>query len=370
VPGLLIDNARAVKAAVDAPIIAVGRITPEIADAAIEDGTFDFVSMARMILAEPELPNLLAAGHPEEIRPCVYHYRCIGNIFVRGQVRCAANGSVGREDELVLGQAASPRSVLVVGAGPAGMEAARVAALRGHHVTLVDAAPRVGGRWAYAAATSESNAELLHWFEHQLELRGVNVRLGEHVDADAAAAEGADAVVVATGARWLRPPLAGAELPHVRLVDDLSTWLFDGGAVGDDVVVIGGDLPGLGIAERAAAEGARVTVIEGSDVFALHLGLPGRWRRVHDLRAAGMVLAGGAEVLEITPDAVRWRDLDGEHETRATTVFVTSDVEPDATVAEALRARGLDVSVVGDAAVGAGLLEHAMRTALETAVAL
>ena len=101
-----------------------------------------------MILAEPELPNLLAAGHPEEIRPCVYHYRCIGNIFVRGQVRCAANGSVGREDELVVGTAASPRSVLVVGGGPAGMEAARVAALRGHSVTLVDAGARLGGRWS------------------------------------------------------------------------------------------------------------------------------------------------------------------------------------------------------------------------------
>lgn len=368
VPGLLIDNARAVKAAIDAPVIAVGRITPEIADAAIEDGAFDFVSMARMILAEPELPNLLAAGRSEEIRPCVYHYRCIGNIFVRGQVRCAANGSVGREDELVMGQAAAPRSVLVIGAGPAGMEAARVAALRGHRVTLVDAAPRVGGRWAYAAATSESNAELLRWFEHQLELRDVIVRLGERVDADAVVAEGADAVVVATGAQWTRPPLAGADLAHVRVVDDLPAWLLDGGVVGDDVVVLGGDLPGLGIAERAAAEGARVTVLEPSEVFALHLGLPGRWRRVHDLRAAGLTLAGGAEVLEIAPDVVRWRDLDGDHETLATSVFVTSDVEPDTTLADELRARGVEVTVVGDAGVGAGLLEHAMRTALETAV--
>src|SRR5215207_4115785 len=109
VPGLLIDNARAVKAAIDAPVIAVGRIDPAAADAAIAGGACDFVSMARMILAEPELPNLLAAGRPEEIRPCVYHYRCIGNIFVRGQVRCAANGSVGREDELGVGAAVGAR---------------------------------------------------------------------------------------------------------------------------------------------------------------------------------------------------------------------------------------------------------------------
>jgi 2,4-dienoyl-CoA reductase (NADPH2) len=304
----------------------------------------------------------------------VYHYRCIGNIFVRGQVRCAANGSVGREDELVIGQATSPRSVLVVGGGPSGMEAARVAALRGHSVTLVEAAPRLGGRWAYAAATSAVNADLLRWLEHQLELRDVAVRLGERVDADAVLAEGVDAVVVATGARWGRPAYAGADLAHVHAVDDLDVWLLDDGSVaigpGSDVVVLGGDLPGLGIAERAAADGARVTVLEPSDVFGLHLGLPGRWRRVSDLRADGIVLAGGVDVVEITPDVVRWHDLDGDHETPATSVFTTLDADPDTALADDLRARGIAVTVVGDAAVGAGLLEHAMRTALETAVAL
>jgi len=370
VPGLLVGNARAVKAALGVPVIAVGRIDPDAADAAIADGAFDFVSMARMILAEPELPNLLAAGHPDEIRPCVYHYRCIGNIFVRGPVRCAANGSVGREDELVVGTAAAPRSVLVIGGGPAGMEAARVAALRGHSVTLVDAAPRLGGRWVYAAATSDVNADLLRWFEHQLELRGVEVRLGERLDADTVVAAAPDAVIVATGARWGRPAVPGIDLPHVRAVDDFAEWLLDGRPVGPDVVVLGGDLPGLGVAEEAGRRGARVTVLEASDVFGLHLGLPGRWRRVHDLRAAGITLAGGAEVLEVTPEVVRWRDLDGDHETVARAVLVTSEAAPDTTLADEVAGRGLDVVAVGDAGVGAGLLEHAMRGALEVAVAL
>ena len=235
------------KASIGVPVIAVGRIDPEMADAAIADGAFDFVSMARMILAEPELPNLLALDRPDEIRPCVFHYRCIGNIFVRGQVRCAANGSVGREGELAIGRSETPRQVLVVGGGPSGMEAARVAALRGHSVTLVDGAPRLGGRWAYAAATSAPNAELLRWLEHQMELREVEVRLGETLDADAVQASGADAVIVATGAAWSRPPVPRADLPHVRDVDDLAEWLLEGVPLGtDDVVVLGGDLPGLG----------------------------------------------------------------------------------------------------------------------------
>ena len=99
-------------------------------------------------------------------------------------------------------------------------------------------------------------------------------------------------------------------------------------------------------------------------MFGLHLGLPGRWRRVQDLRAAGVTLAGGAEVLEVTPEVVRWRDLDGDHETVATAVLVTSDAAPDTTLADELVGRGLAVTVVGDAGVGAGLLEHAMRGAL------
>ena len=118
------------------------------------------------------------------------------------------------------------------------------------------------------------------------------------------------------------------------------------------------------------ADGARVTVLEPSDVFGLHLGLPGRWRRVHDLRAGGIVLAGGADVLEITADVVRWRDLDGDHETPAGAVFSTVDPAADTALADELRGRGVDVTVVGDAAVGAGLLEHAMRTGLESGVAL
>ena len=369
VPGLLIENARAVKERIGVPVIAVGRIDPEMADAAIADGSFDFVSMGRMILAEPELPNLLTLDRPEEIRPCVFHYRCIGNIFVRGQVRCAANGSVGREGELAIGTAETARRVLVIGGGPSGMEAARVAALRGHAVTLVDAASRLGGRWVYAAATSAPNAELLRWLEHQLELREVDVRLGEHVDADSVTAMGPDAVVVATGAAWTRPAVPGAGLAHVRAVDDLGGWLLDGAPLGtDDVVVLGGDLPGLGVAEHAAAQGARVTVLESTPVFGLHLGLPGRWQRVNDLRERGIDLAGGADVLEITADSVRWRAGDVEHETPAGAVFATAHATPRTDLADELVARGTEVHVVGDAVVGIGLLEHAMRTALESAV--
>ncbi len=370
VSGLLIENARAVKAAVSVPVIAVGRIEPELADAAIADGAFDFVSMGRKILAEPDLANLLAAGRPEEIRPCVYHYRCIGNIFVRGQVRCAANGTVGREAELDTETAAAPRAVLVIGGGPAGMEAARVASLRGHRVTLMEQGPRLGGRWAYAAATSTPNAELLAWLEHQMQLHDVDVRLATACDAQAVRAFGADRVVVATGAQWARPDVAGADRPHVRGVDELDAWLLRNETPdGQHVVVLGGDLPGLALAERAAREGRSVTVLEATTVFGLHLGLPGRWQRVFDLRARGITLEGEAELLAIDDDSVTWRRGDATCTTRADVVYVTSRIAGETALADELVASGVDARAVGDACAP-DLLEGAMRSALETAVAL
>ena len=290
---------------------------------------------------------------------------------MRGQVRCAANGSVGREDELVVGTAASPRSVLVVGGGPAGMEAARVAAFAATRSRWSTPRRASAGAGRTRPPRPTVNADLLRWFEHQLELHGVEVRLGERLDADAVVAAGAR-----RGDRRHRRALGSSGACRAstsrtsHAVDDLADWLLDGRRWVLTSSCSVATFPVWAWRRRRGRRGARVTVLEASDVFGLHLGLPGRWRRVHDLRAAGVTLAGGAEVLEVTPEVVRWRDLDGDHETGASAVLVTSEAAADTTLADELAGRGLDVIVVGDAGVGAGLLEHAMRGTLEVAVTL
>ena len=225
----------------------------------------------------------------------MYHYRCIGNIFVRGQVRCAANGSVGREDELVdrhggvaaFGARGRRRS----GGHGERRASPRCGATRSRWSTP---RPRLGGRWAYAAATSAVNADLLRWSSTSSRCRGVDrARSVSSIDVDAVLASGADAVVVATGARWGRPRSPGADLPHVHAVDDLGGWLFGDEAAGQTTSSCSAEtFPGSASPSAPPPTGARVTVLEPSDVFGLHLGLPGRWRRVHDLRAHGIVLAG------------------------------------------------------------------------------
>ena len=370
VPELLVPNAAAVKADVDVPVIAVGRISPEAADRHIAEGLYDFVAMGRKILADPDLPNKLAAGRSADVRPCVYHYRCIGNIFLRMGTRCAGNGFLGRENQLAATSAPEAKRVLVVGGGPSGMETARVAALRGHEVILAEASHRLGGRWALASATSDVNAELMAWFERQLDQLGVDVRLDTPLDAAGAGALSPDAVVAAVGGRWGRPEVAGIDGAGVWGVDDLAPWLLGGESLdAARVAVLGGDLPGLGVAEAAHRQGAEVTLIESGPALGYSLGLPGRWRAVHDLGRAGVNLVTGAEVAAVVDEGVVWRADGAEQTTPADLVVVTSELAADTVLADELRSAGLVVHAVGDCA-RPGYLEGAMRAAVELAAAL
>lgn len=374
VPGRFLAHAAAVKKRVRIPIIAVGRIDPELAEATLARGDADFVAMGRKLIADPELPNKLARGAREDVRPCMYHYRCISQIFVSSSVACAVNAFTGREAELRLVPAAKPARVLVVGGGPAGMEAARLAALRGHRVTLVEAGAALGGRFRFAAATSEPNAELLAWLERQVAKQGVEVRLGVRVDASGLGASVADFdhVLVATGARWTRPAIPGIDAPHVHDVDGLGPWLAGGlGPADEPLVVLGGDKPGIALATLARRRGpAPVTVLEATNVFATSNGVVGRWRYVHEAREAGVVLEGGARVLAIEPDRVRFVDEAGrEREAKAARVLVTVGAAPDDALAQALRSRGVAARALGDCRA-LGRIEGAMRDATEIALAL
>ena len=127
-PGGFLEWTAALKRSVQVPVIAVGRIEPEAGEAALKRGDCDFIAMARKLLADPELPNKLLHDQESSIRPCIYCYVCVSQIFINERVKCAVNPMTGHEFEYVIGPTAAPKHLVVVGAGPAGMEAARVAA--------------------------------------------------------------------------------------------------------------------------------------------------------------------------------------------------------------------------------------------------
>jgi NADPH-dependent 2,4-dienoyl-CoA reductase/sulfur reductase-like enzyme len=259
-----------------------------------------------------------------------------------------------------------------VGGGPAGLEAARLAALRGHQVTLVDAAESLGGRFRLAARTSEPNAALLRWLVAQVQAASVELQLGTHLSADAIAARAADVVLVASGARWQLPTIPGAELPHVMGAErGLAAWLIgEKPALGERIAVIGGNTAGLAVAEVARARGAEVVVLEESAVFAAGLGMVGRWRAVHDAREHGIELHPDSTLATIEPGRVAWVEADGAtRETLADRVIVTHGAQPDTRLSDALAQLGVAATPIGDSRCVA-FVEGAMQDATQAVLGL
>lgn len=386
--GELLPYAAEIKRAVGIPVIAVGRIDPETAERAIATGQCDFVAMARQLLADPELPRKLAEGRPSEIRPCVHCYTCVGQIFVNEPVKCAVNPACAREDEFPVEPAAKPRHVLVVGGGPAGMETARVAALRGHRVTLVEREQHLGGTIFFSSLVYEPNGELAAWLASEIRRLGVELRLGVLATPELVRDSGADAIVVAVGARREASKLPGGDLPHVLSGDALRALLAGGkeaaaalspaqrvivGAgrrllrlgerpdrvrelskrwmpLGKRVAVVGGGIVGLELAEFLVERGRQVCVIEEGPDFAPQMAIPRRWRTLHILREHGAELLSRVVLQRFTERGVEIESSEGEKRVvAADQVLLATGVVPDQRLALALSELGLETHVVGDA---------------------
>ena len=259
-----VPAAAIIKQAVHVPVIVAGRINePSFAERVLAEGKADMIGMVRALLADPEWLAKARDGRVNEIRWCIGTNECHMFHDKPSHLVCAVNPAVSRDDEMVIAPAKERKTVVVVGAGPAGMEAARVLALRGHRVLLCDTQRALGGTVRVLTMNPDHRnyLDLLSFYQGALHRAGVDMLLGDAITADAVAEMAPDAVVIATGSRPHRPDFPGADSPQVVTATDVLLGTVQ---VGRRVLVVGGQedhLAPLTMAQFLAGQGKQVEVI-------------------------------------------------------------------------------------------------------------
>jgi len=303
----------AVKDVVDVPVMVVGRINdPLIAEDVLVRNEADLVVMGRSLLADPEFPNKAAEGRFEDIAPCIgCGLGCIAVRAVGKDMTCVINPTVGREREMAIVPADSPKKVLVAGAGPAGLEAARVSALRGHDVSLYEKDSKPGGQFNLAAVPpfKQELSKVPRYLSLQAEKAGANIRLNTEATPELVEEMKPDVVIVATGGGPLVPDIPGVNGDRVVTAHDVLA--FKVGMPSGNVAVIGGGMVGCEVAEFLASSGdnmivgrTAVTIIEMLDDVSMDIAAEGRVLLMQRLREKGVRIRTSTKVKEFLEDGV------------------------------------------------------------------
>lgn len=403
--GAYLDNAAEIKKHVSIPVIAVGRMLPDVSEKAIAQGKVDFAAMGRQLLADPELPNKLREGRAAEVRPCINCYLCVTENFFDDTPFCAVNPALGNETLLPLRPTSASKHVVVVGAGPSGMESARVLTERGHRVTIVDKADRLGGTLWFSTMTTPDNERLLRWLKAEIKRLRIAVRLNTVATPELIRELKADHVIVATGAVRPKPSIPGGDLPNVQTGDTMRAMMLGTATaeeagfflstvtklgrlsgltksptivreatkiflpLGKHVTVIGGSLVGLELSEFLAERGKKVTLLHEEQQLGLPLAMPRRWTAVKDAARHGVDIHRNVTVTRITKDSVEYTEGDEKRVARADMVVYAEGTTSAAPLADELRAAGFSVDVVGDAGA-VNYIHGAIHSSWEVATAL
>ncbi len=348
-PGWIADYAAEVKEVVSVPVATVGRINdPFIAESILLSGKADLIVMGRASLADPALPNKFAAGEYEDIRPCIgCQQGCLDILFKNEPIRCLSNPTLGFEYLNEFHKAENPKRITVVGAGPAGLEAARTAALAGHQVTLYEAGDHIGGQFATAAIPPNKGdiSSIIAWLGRQVEKLGVNIKFNTRYTADLCNDEKPDLVIVATGATPAKPPIPGIDGENVVTAEEVLTGRV---AAKQRVVIAGGGLVGAETATYLASLGRQVTIVEALSDIALDEEFTRRGLLLKNIEAQHIEVITNAKIISIKDNAV---EIEKDNETStipAETVVLALGMDPNKALVQELEGKA-PLKVIGDA---------------------
>ncbi|MBM4329616.1 MAG: FAD-dependent oxidoreductase [Deltaproteobacteria bacterium] len=257
--GYHVPLAEAIKKKVRIPIIAVGRLgIPEVAERVLLEGQADLIAAGRAFLCDPYWPLKVAQGERNRIRPCVACNYCVWRLFQQEELSCFQNAALGYEMQYRVEPAEKAKKVLIIGGGPGGLEAARVARKRGHRVTLLEKSSRLGGQMLLGSIPPHKQNlwQAIEWLTKEVEREGVEIRLNTEGNEEIVEKEKPDALIVATGARPLIPERFSASYL-------MTAWeVLAGKEMGKEVLILGGGMVGVETAEFLSQKGCRVTVVE------------------------------------------------------------------------------------------------------------
>jgi 2,4-dienoyl-CoA reductase (NADPH2) len=368
--GFLVPIAMAVKKVVSIPVYVAGRLDHEIGEELLRQGKIDFVAMTRCLFADPELPNKIAAGRLEDIAPCAgcnycWHIRA----HQSKPLQCRINAAIGIEGEYEIKSAEKKKKILIAGGGPASMEAARVAALRGHEVILYEKEPKLGGSMLLAAIVKDLELEgilnTIRYFQTQMTKLGVTIRLGKEVSLSVINEINPDVVILAIGGVPAISTIPGInhrkvvnsyEL-HLRLKTALrflgpkaigqltKLWM----PIGKRVVIIGGALQGCQLAEFLIKRGRKVTIVDTAEKLGVGLLADDPINLFKWLDQKGATMIAGVKYEEITDEGLVITTQEGERKTlEADTIITALPLLPNEDLFKSLEGKVPEIYQIGD----------------------
>ena len=365
--GCFVDYAAAIKAKVNVPVIAVGRINvPELAEQILREEKADLVATGRALIADPYWPLKASRGELNSIRRCIAcNQGCMERLAQEKAVTCLYNPEVGREDKV--SPALKKKKVMIIGGGPAGMEAAAVAARRGHDVALYEKEGELGGQ-VPLAATAPGKEEFLgvkEFLVGELERLKVAVFLNEEVTAEGVLTNQPDTVIVATGCRPITSGIPGSEREHV-----VTAWeVLRGREVGGNVVVAGAGFVGGETALFLAERGKQVVLVEQLDDVGLDAGPLNRARLKEELAAADIDVRCKTELVNIGEKSVTVLGEQGEYEISTETVVLAIGAQAQDSLYRALEGKVPELYAIGDCVTPRKMIE-AVHEAYDVASSL